>query len=405
MKNELVNSSIIFSNQQNKKIQKKIIKSIYILLLIVVFIGNFLLMLKQFLFMQQVMGFLNLVIILISSVYYRDLILTRREQQNIFEENISKGQKLEPIIKKLYLFFTSTCKKVLSADNGLKNLQEEVLKLKNIASQAFENASMEALEVENSTIAIMELAQKINDVSTRVDRVNISTGLTKEVCANTSEVVQSLLFKTEESALMSHHIKIKIEAMNQRNNEIIKVIKGIKSINSQINILSLNAAIEAARAGVAGKGFAVVADEIRKLAGETESTSQHIEEVILTMQNEIDEVYKLVNHTDSLFSEQEMLVQNTGSAFEEVTAHMEQIITTVDTVNHAIVEINDYKDRATISISSIAASLMEKDSYEEDVKAIIEDLYIQVQNLLGSAENIKKLCGEMGEVHHALSNE
>lgn len=110
-------------------------------------------------------------------------------------------------------------------------------KLKDMLLVVSQGASAQVSEVENSTVAIVQLAHKINDVSLQIAGVNSITGLTKKVCRSTDTVVHSLYLKTEDAVNMSNSIKAKIDDMNNKNNEIIQVIKKIKIINDQINIL------------------------------------------------------------------------------------------------------------------------------------------------------------------------
>jgi methyl-accepting chemotaxis protein len=374
----------------DKNLGKYLAKGTYIFLLVMTLGINGLLLFQKQVLSNQVIGLLNILGIMGAIFYFVYFGLIKNKQHKVINQITSQIEKNESLSAKLNDIFKSTYQTIFETNQIVNELQAEVPEIKDTLIQVFENDAMQISEVENSTISIVQLSQKINDISSGIDDVNSITGFTKEVCHNTHEVLQSLLLKTKESVTMSQQIKMKIEEMNEKNREVIKVVKGIKTINDQINILSLNAAIEAARAGVAGKGFAVVADEIRKLAFQTQDTSQYIEEVIAAAQSEVDGAYRLVNNTDEIFLQQENLVQNTGMAFEKVMSHMEQIVQTVDTVSQSITSINDYKDSATISISTIAASLMARDSYEEELQLKWDNHAEAIQILLASAKCMKE---------------
>jgi len=402
MNNDLVNTLINVPVHQNKKIVHKFIKISYTLLLIATLIINLFLVLHKTFLSQELTAVFNIIMILMGSIYFIISILEIRTKQTLILEDASKIDEHKGVIQKLGLFIASVSLGQVHASGASKSLRKNFISLKVMLQKVFDDASEQTSEVEKATIAIVQLSHKINDVSSHIDYVNSITNLTKGVCSQTNEGIHSLFIKTQESVDMSRQIKVKIKQENERTHEIIKVVKGIKSINDQINILALNAAIEAARAGSAGRGFAVVAEQIRKLATETKSTSLYIEEAVLTSQSEMNKTYELVNSTDGIFNEQKNLVQNTRAAFEKVMLHMEQIVSRVDTVNSSITEINDLKDSATISMSSIAMSLMEKDCYEEEINVQCETCLSNVKALENSAKEAKTLCAQIGEITDVL---
>lgn len=404
MNNNLVNSLISIPVHPNKNISQKFVRVIYTLLLVLSLMSNLLLVVHKTFLSQEVTAILNIIMLIASTIYLATFIVSTRAKQTQLNESLYQVNLQNGTIEKLGLFITSVSKRAVHADRIIKSLSKNFLKLKDMLQKVFEDAEGQTSEVEKATIAIVQLSHKINDVSSHIEQVNSITGLTKDICSHTNEGVHSLFIKTQESVDMSHQIKVKINQENERTHEIIKVVKGIKSINDQINILALNAAIEAARAGGAGRGFAVVAEQIRKLAAETKSTSLYIEEAVLTTQREMNKAYELVNRTDDIFNEQESLVQNTREAFEKVMVHMEHIISMVDTVNGSITEINDLKDSATISMSSIALSLMEKDCYEDEMNAQCENCLGDVKMLLSSSEDSETLYAQIGDITDVLSN-
>ncbi|MDF2614011.1 MAG: methyl-accepting chemotaxis sensory transducer [Clostridia bacterium] len=400
MNNDLTDSSINLSVHKNPKISEKFLRGIYVFLLIITLIVNLFLILHKLFLPQEVIGILNTIMTIGGGVYFIVSILTINKKENRLRENSFQMKRHEEHAGKLGLFFTSFMQRVTHVDEVINNLKTKFLGLKDRLQKVFEDATLQTSEVEKATIAIVELSHKINDVSTHIRHVNSITALTKEVCMSTNADVHSLFTKTQESVDRSNQIRVKIKEVNERTHEIIKVVKGIKSINDQINILALNAAIEAARAGAAGRGFAVVAEQIRKLAIETKSTSLYIEEAILTTQDEMNKAYNLVNSTNDIFNEQESLVQDTRAAFDKVMVHMEQIVSRVDTVNDSILEMSELKDSATISMSSIAMSLMEKDCYEDEIRSEYENCIGDVKKLLDFTAGSKRLYEQIGEIHH-----
>lgn len=202
-------------------------------------------------------------------------------------------------------------------------LEAGSLKMSEALSEISADYSKQNIEIENTTVAIVQLAQKLCDIMNHIEAVNGITGKTKRVCSSAENSVNCLNLKTAESAEMAEQIRNKTEALNKNTREIMNIMGVVKEINERINILSMNSAIEAARAGSAGNGFAVVAGEIRKLADQTKNTAKYIEEIISNVQRETADTAKLINGADHIFKEQEVLAEETQRAFGDIVNHMD----------------------------------------------------------------------------------
>ena len=109
---------------------------------------------------------------------------------------------------------------------------------------------------------------------------------------------------------------VKISALGEKSKEIGNIVDTINQISEQTNLLALNAAIEAARAGEAGRGFAVVADEVRKLAEESGNATQQISNLIKSIRDEIDGAVKSMSENTAQVEEGSKGVSEAVKAFE-----------------------------------------------------------------------------------------
>jgi len=185
----------------------------------------------------------------------------------------------------------------------------------------------------------------------------------EETSASASEVnnkAQRSGRATEEIVNAISGVMNNVTDLSTNANAIGTVLEVIKGISEQINLLSLNAAIEAARAGDAGRGFAVVADEVRKLAGSTSSSTDEIAKVVTDLQSS-------VNRTKSA-------LDSVGNALDEVKTNSVSVVTAVG--------------QQTIAVNTISASIGEFRSQMAAVMHNVQEAQVASESLSQSAEEL-----------------
>jgi methyl-accepting chemotaxis protein len=159
----------------------------------------------------------------------------------------------------------------------------------------------------------------------------------------------------------------------------------MNEITEQTNLLSLNAAIEAARVGAAGRGFAVVADEIRKLAVKSSTESGRIAAVIEKIQQKTRNTVDAARKAESIVATQEGALKDTVKTFDDINRHVENLTSNLAKISLGIEKIGKAKDDTLSAIESISATLEETVAASTEVSTTAENQLSSVEQLNNAA--------------------
>lgn len=173
--------------------------------------------------------------------------------------------------------------------------------------------------------ASQEIARNAGDASSQATEARRQTESGLKVVAETIEAMSGLSGKIRASCG-------NIESLNEKTVDIGRILEVIQGISEQTNLLALNAAIEAARAGEAGRGFAVVADEVRSLAYRTQTSAQEIHTMIDALQRGADEAVSTMSESERYSNEGVIIANQAGDRLGSVA----QRISEIDGINHSV---------------------------------------------------------------------
>ncbi len=216
--------------------------------------------------------------------------------------------------------------------------------------------------------SLQELASSISIISNNVSENAINSKKANDLATMSGEVAKATMNDMKEMLSAMNEISISTE-------NIGKVIKVIDDITFQTNILSLNAAVEAARAGSAGKGFAVVADEVRNLAQKSSESAK--------------EITDLVESTISAVKKGENIAQKTSEAFDGLADSINDVVSTVNEIAIATEGQADSIKQITIGVDQISAVVQTNSATSEESAAASEELSAQANTLNNLLEQFK----------------
>ncbi|WP_417067379.1 methyl-accepting chemotaxis protein [Niveibacterium terrae] len=235
------------------------------------------------------------------------------------------------------------------------------------ASQQSEAASSMAATVEQMTVSINHVADRAHETSSLVSESG-------RLASSGEEVIGQVTGEIEEIAGTVNDAEQKIRDLEQSSQQIANVVQVIKEVADQTNLLALNAAIEAARAGEQGRGFAVVADEVRKLAERTSASTQQISGTVDTMRD---------SAADAVMS-----MQNVVNKVRTGVEHAQQ-------ANAAILQIGSSSREAVRMVGDIAEAIREQGAATNNIAAQVERIAQMAEEGSAAASNSARASGEL----------
>ena len=194
----------------------------------------------------------------------------------------------------------------------------------NLVLEADKNISRLAKSVKTIKEHLAEQADSVATISSSVTQMTANIGSVAETAEKARESAEVLTMKSQEGRASIENAIATMQAIQKSSAEVQEFVNIIKNLASQTNLLSMNAAIEAAHAGQFGAGFAVVAEEVRNLAESSAKSArniqQHIEEMIVTIDNGVE----TINSAGQSFNEITQKVEETANFVGEISAAMEE---------------------------------------------------------------------------------
>lgn len=262
--------------------------------------------------------------------------------------------KLMQALKAMQDGLRSTLSLISDSSNQLASTSEEMHAVTEDANKGMQRQNneveMAATAVTEMSAAVEEVARNASAASEAANRSNSAALAGRARVDETVQAISLMVANVEDASL-------EVQGLAVMATDISKVLDVIRAIAEQTNLLALNAAIEAARAGEAGRGFAVVADEVRALAHRTQQSTSEIEQMISSIQKGSGAAVSAMTHTNAQAQRTLDTAQGAGSALVEITESIDNITERnllIATASEEQAQVAREVDRSLVSIRDLS---------------------------------------------------
>nr|WP_281459813.1 methyl-accepting chemotaxis protein [Pseudomonas sp. P13] len=289
-----------------------------------------------------------------------NLIVTRRDELGVLQQGIARmGVTLRDLISGIR--------------DGVTQIASAAEQLSAVTEQTSAGVNSQKVETDQVATAMHEMTATVQEVARNAEEASQAAAAADGEARAGDQVVNEAIAQIERLASEVERSTDAMTVLQQESDKIGSVMDVIKAVAEQTNLLALNAAIEAARAGEAGRGFAVVADEVRGLAQRTQKSTEEIEGLVAGLQNGTQQVAAVMNNSRSLTDSSVALTRKAGVSLENITrtvsniqsmnqqiaAAAEEQSAVAEEISRSIINVRDVSEQTAAASEETAASSVE----------------------------------------------
>ena len=360
-----------------------------------------------------------IILIWLARIIWKPLAKTAADIENIANGNISneisgssKIAETDKLITASRILKEKLNDIVSGVNEHVLNLQQDTASLKERAdfcndgskqiSQAMEELSVTAVtlaeNVQDVNAKSLEMGNAITDIEGDVQVLRDNSNHMDKANEDAAKSIETVLDSSNRSSAIVEKITNQIEETNQAISSINEAVDLIMDITGQTSLLSLNASIEAARAGQAGRGFAVVADEIKKLSEQSAQGADAIKQVADNIFEKSNESVALVNEVRELIGEEQEDISVTKESFVLLSKTINDNLVAVSRISEKTKQLDTIKQAIIGNINDLSAISEENAASNQEVSANITNIAESIDEMNTATGHVRQISGKLAEL-------